>query len=44
MATTREGVRVVSFAEPLALQAQATEDFMNASLTQYKKYKGEMAN
>ncbi|MCG3715655.1 cytochrome C, partial [Aliarcobacter butzleri] len=34
MATTREGVRVVSFAEPLALQAQATEDFMNASLTE----------
>ena len=44
MATTREGVRVVSFAEPLALQAQATSEFMNASIAEYKKYKEEMAN
>jgi cytochrome c len=44
MATTREGVRVVSFAEPLELQAKATQEFMTASLTEYKKYKEEMAN
>lgn len=44
MATTREGVRVVSFAEPLALQAEATSEFMNASLMEYKKYKEELAN
>lgn len=44
MATTREGVRVVSFAEPLELQAEATEKFMTASLEEYKKYKEEMAN
>ena len=44
MATTREGVRVVSFAEPLALQAEATSEFMNASIAEYKKYKEELAN
>lgn len=44
MATTREGVRVVSFAEPVALQAQATEEFMTASLAEYKRYKEELAN
>lgn len=44
MATTREGVRVVSFEEPLALQAEATTKFMTASLAEYKKYKTEMAN
>jgi len=44
MATTREGVRVVSFEEPLALQAEATTEFMTASLAEYKKYKEEMAN
>jgi cytochrome c len=44
MATTREGVRVVSFAEPLELQAEATTEFMIASLAEYKKYKEEMAN
>jgi cytochrome c len=44
MATTREGVRVVSFAEPLALQAQATSEFMTASIAEYKKYKEELAN
>ena len=44
MATTREGVRVVSFAEPLALQAEATSEFMNASIAEYKKHKEELAN
>jgi len=44
MATTREGVRVVSFAEPLELQAQATSEFMTASIAEYKKYKEELAN
>jgi len=44
MATTREGVRVVSFAEPLELQAEATSKFMTASIAEYKKYKEELAN
>jgi cytochrome c len=44
MATTREGVRVVSFAEPIELQAKATEEFMTASLAEYKRYKEELAN
>lgn len=44
MATTRHGIRVVSFEEPLKLQAQATESFMNSSLSEYKIYKESLQN
>ncbi len=44
MATTRHGIRVVSFEEPLALQAKATEEYMTNVITEYKKYKEEMKN
>lgn len=39
MATTRHGIRVVSFEEPLKIQAEATQAYMDASLAEYKKYK-----
>ena len=39
MATTRHGIRVVSFEEPLKIQAEATQEYMDASLAEYKKYK-----
>lgn len=44
MATARHGIRVVSFEEPLALQAKATESYMNASLEEYKRYKENLKN
>lgn len=44
MATTRHGIRVVSFKEPLALQAEATKEYMNNVLVEYKKYKEELKN
>lgn len=44
MATTRHGIRVVSFEEPLALQAKATEQYMNNVLIEYKKFKEEQKN
>lgn len=44
MATARHGIRVVSFEEPLALQAEATERYMNDVITEYKAYKEEMKN
>lgn len=44
MATARHGIRVISFEEPLRLQAQATQAYMEASLSEYKKYKEESAN
>ncbi len=39
MATARHGIRVVSFEEPLKIQAEATQAYMDASLAEYKKYK-----
>lgn len=44
MATARHGIRVVSFEEPLKLQAQATQSYMEASLKEYKKYKESLKN
>ena len=44
MATARHGIRVVSFAEPLALQAEATEKYMTDVITEYKAHKEEMKN
>lgn len=44
MATARHGIRVVSFEEPLKLQAEATKSYMEASIAEYKKYKEEMKN
>ncbi|MGD9970467.1 MAG: c-type cytochrome [Sulfuricurvum sp.] len=44
MATARHGIRVVSFEEPLALQAKATEEYMNNVITEYNAYKEEMKN
>ncbi|WP_345980646.1 c-type cytochrome [Sulfurimonas sp. HSL3-2] len=44
MATARHGIRVVSFKEPLAIQAAATKAYMTASLSEYKKYKESMKN
>lgn len=44
MATARHGIRVVSFEEPLALQAKATEQYMTNVLTEYKKFKEEQKN
>ena len=39
MATARHGIRVVSFEEPLRVQAEATKSYMNAALAEYEKYK-----
>lgn len=44
MATARHGIRVVSFEEPLALQAEATEKYMTDVITEYKAHKEEMKN
>lgn len=44
MATARHGIRVVSFEEPLKLQAQATEAYMTNVITEYKSYKENMKN
>lgn len=44
MATARHGIRVVSFEEPLKLQAEATEKYMTDVITEYKAYKEEMKN
>lgn len=44
MATTRHGIRVVSFEEPLKIQAEATQSFMEASLAEYQKYKEALKN
>ena len=44
MATTRHGIRVVSFEEPLKLQAEATKSYMDAALMEYKKYKEALKN
>lgn len=42
MATARHGIRVVSFEEPLKLQAKATQEYMTNVITEYKAYKEEM--
>lgn len=42
MATARHGIRVVSFEEPLKLQATATKEYMTNVITEYKAYKEEM--
>lgn len=39
MATTRHGIRVVSFKEPLKIQADATKAYMDQALAEYKVYK-----
>lgn len=44
MATARHGIRVVSFEEPLQLQAEATEKYMTNVITEYKAHKEEMKN
>lgn len=44
MATARHGIRVVSFKEPLAIQAEATKAYMTASLAEYKNYKESLKN
>jgi len=44
MATARHGIRVVSFEEPLKLQAEATEKYMTNVITEYNAYKEEMKN
>jgi cytochrome c len=44
MATARHGIRIVSFEEPLALQAKATEAYMTNVITEYKAYKDELKN
>lgn len=42
MATARHGIRVVSFEEPLKLQAEATEKYMSDVITEYKAFKEEI--
>ena len=42
MATARHGIRVVSFEEPLKLQAAATKEYMTNVITEYNVYKEEM--
>lgn len=44
MATARHGIRVVSFEEPLKLQAEATEKYMTDVITEYKAHKEAMKN
>jgi cytochrome c len=44
MATARHGIRVVSFAEPLKIQAEATKSYMDAALAEYEKYKADLKN
>jgi cytochrome c len=44
MATARHGIRVVSFEEPLKLQAEATEKYMTDVIAEYKAHKEEMKN
>jgi cytochrome c len=44
MATARHGIRVVSFEEPLKLQAQATQTYMTNVISEYKSYKENMKN
>ena len=39
MATARHGIRVVSFEEPLRVQAEATKSYMDAALAEYRIYK-----
>ncbi len=39
MATARHGIRVVSFEEPLRVQAEATKSYMDAAIAEYKAYK-----
>ena len=39
MATARHGIRVVSFEEPLRIQAEATQSYMDAVLAEYQNYK-----
>lgn len=44
MATARHGIRVVSFEEPLKLQAEATKTYMDNAIAEYKIYKEALKN